>query len=1048
MSMKPVLILLFLLAFGCAVATFVENDFGSSAARALVYNSLWFEIALFVLALALVINMSRFSSWQKLPIFVFHCSIVVILFGAFITRHFGYEGTMHIREGDSSNIILSSNSYLKVSSSGLNDSFPLLLSPLTSPENSFDANLGGGAPIILKTKAFYQHAAEGVVPDPNGEAFVSLLVSGGAEGVEVELFENEYVDMGAFALGFGANMSFEKPSIIITRDGDQLTIRAYSELMRLDMDTKDQTSLRAHTIHPLDTRKLYTTLDGIKLVVRDHLNSASRKVVESKEKTGISAVVLDATFKNETKEVALLGGSGMAGKEEVVEFGDRAFTLAFGSEAIELPFSLKLDKFLIERYPGSQSPSSYESQVTLADTLGGINEPRRIYMNNILKHRGFRFYQSSYDRDEKGTILSVSNDPGVYLTYLGYILLSVGFFVAFFSPKSRFRTLAGKIEQNRRLRSRAMGLIAAAVLAFAPITGYADEVNENAVESTETATAQTRETSKENIYGIVDPLHAANFGLLLVQDNSGRIKPMDTLAIEALNKMTGKSSLKTLSATQVFLGMMSAPGGWQQVKMIRLTHPEIAPLIDLEVGAKEAAFSDFFIFHEGEDGGFEYKLAAQVNDATRIKESDRTKLQKELIKVDERVNVAYLIYQGYLLRVIPIKNDPGFTWVAPTEMLEKLSPNDVKEAALALYNYIEALKGAQGDGDWQRADDTLAALKAYQTEFGAAVIPSNARVSAERLLNHLNLFEILTALYFILGFLLLLFAFVQVLKPSIHRVREHISAGFTVLLSALFALHSFALVLRWYVSGHAPWSNGYESMIYIAWATLLAGLMFSKRSVFALSAAAILSGFALMVAHLSLMDPQITTLVPVLKSHWLTIHVSVISASYGFLGLSMLLGLIALALFALRSAKLRSLDGAIGELTRINEMSMMVGLALLSIGNIFGAVWANESWGRYWSWDPKETWTLISILVYTAILHFRFVPQLKSAYLFSLSSVLGFFVIIMTYFGVNYYLSGMHSYASGEPVPMPAWLPISIVLLLILAVFAWLKNDRKFPIER
>lgn len=1043
MSMKPVLILLFLLAFGCAAATFIENDFGSNAARALVYNNLWFEIALFILALALVVNMARFSSWQKMPIFVFHCSIVVILFGAFITRNFGYEGTMHIREGSSTNIILSSDSYLKVSSSGLNDSFRLLLSPLTAPEKSFNANLGGGAPITLKTKAFYQNATEGVVPDPNGTAFISLLVTGGAEGVEVELFEDEYVDMGAFALGFGANMSFEKPSIIITRDGEQLTIRAYSDLMRLDMDTKDQTNLRAHTFHPLDTRKLYTTLDGIKLVVRDHLNSASRKVVPTQEKTGLSAIVLDATFKNETKEIALLGGSGMVGKDETVEFGDRAFTLAFGSEAIELPFALKLNKFLIERYPGSRSPSSYESQVTLTDSLGSLNEEHRIYMNNILKHRGFRFYQSSYDRDEKGTILSVSNDPGVYLTYLGYILLSVGFFVAFFSPKSRFRTLAGKIEKNRRLRTHALSLVAAAILVISPISSYADETTPSADETTQTETAQT-----EHIYGIVDAQHAANFGLLLVQDNGGRIKPMDTLALEALNKMTGKSSLKTLSATQVFLGMMSAPQGWQQVKMIRLTHPEIAPLIGLEEGTKEASFGDFFIYHEGENGGFEYKLATQVNDATRIKESDRSKLQKELIKIDERVNVAYLIYQGYLLRIIPIKNDPSFTWVAPTDMLEKLSPNDVKEAAQTLYDYIEALKGAQLNGSWQRAEEALSALKAYQLEYGAAVIPSNARISAERLLNHLNLFEILTALYFIIGFSLLLFAFVQVLKPSASRVRDHISTGFTVLLSVLFALHTFALGLRWYVSGHAPWSNGYESMIYIAWATLLAGLIFSKRSVFALSAAAILSGFALMVAHLSLMDPQITTLVPVLKSHWLTIHVSVISASYGFLGLSMLLGLIALALFALRSAKIRSLDGAISELTRINEMSMMVGLALLSIGNIFGAVWANESWGRYWSWDPKETWTLISMLVYAAILHFRFVPELKSAYVFSLSSVLGFFSIIMTYFGVNYYLSGMHSYASGEPVPMPAWLPISVVILLVLAALAWLKSDSKYPLER
>jgi cytochrome c-type biogenesis protein CcsB len=195
------------------------------------------------------------------------------------------------------------------------------------------------------------------------------------------------------------------------------------------------------------------------------------------------------------------------------------------------------------------------------------------------------------------------------------------------------------------------------------------------------------------------------------------------------------------------------------------------------------------------------------------------------------------------------------------------------------------------------------------------------------------------------------------------------------------------------------------------------------------------------------MDPQITTIAPVLKSHWLTIHVSVISASYGFLGVSMLLGLIALILFIFRAPKKIKIDEAIAELKRINEMSMMVGLALLTIGNIFGAIWANESWGRYWSWDPKETWTLISMLIYAAFLHFRFIPALKSAFVFSFASAWGFFSILMTYFGVNYYLSGMHSYASGDPIPVPDWLYIVFASLLCLSVFASIKSDGRYPLE-
>ncbi|MDR3346989.1 MAG: cytochrome c biogenesis protein ResB, partial [Helicobacteraceae bacterium] len=654
-SMRVALFLLCVIAIGCAAATFIENDFGSAAARSAVYNHRWFETALFLLALTIICNMTRFNVWRKMPVFVFHCSILLIMLGAFITRYFGYEGTIHIRNGESSNVILSADSYIKISSSGLHASFPVLLSPISDAKYKFSANLGGGAPIEIKTKGFYQNATEAVVADQNGKAFVSLIVNFGAQPIAVELFEDEIVDLGTAVIGFGDSLVSEKPLIAINKDGDQLTIRAYSDLMRSDMDTKEQVNMRSHTIHPLDTRKLYTTLDGISLVLREHLSSASRKVVKAEQKTGISAVVIEATHKGDTKEVTALGGSGMAGRGEEIELAGRSFTIAYGSEAIELPFALKLDKFALERYPGSQSPSSYESYVTLVDD--DIVEKHRIYMNNILKYKGYRFYQFSYDRDEQGTVLSVSKDPGIWLTYLGYFLLSIGFFAAFFSPQSRFRWLSGEIEK-RRLRLGAV----AAVCVMATALPSAAEAIESAGGN------QTAEPT--GILGIVESAHANRFSQLLVQDNSGRIKPIDTLSIEVLNKLTGKSTLKTLSANQVFLGMMSAPHGWQQVKMIRIGHSEIARLIGLEADAKEAAFADFFAQESNNGGDFSYKLDALINEAVRARASDRTQLQKELIKIDERVNIAYMVYQSTLLRIIPIKNDPSFTWIAPTQIVQ------------------------------------------------------------------------------------------------------------------------------------------------------------------------------------------------------------------------------------------------------------------------------------------------------------------------------------------------------------------------------------------
>ncbi|MBA4321375.1 MAG: c-type cytochrome biogenesis protein CcsB, partial [Odoribacter sp.] len=260
------------------------------------------------------------------------------------------------------------------------------------------------------------------------------------------------------------------------------------------------------------------------------------------------------------------------------------------------------------------------------------------------------------------------------------------------------------------------------------------------------------------------------------------------------------------------------------------------------------------------------------------------------------------------------------------------------------------------------------------------------------------------------------------------------------LLLGGFLLHTFGLGLRWYISGHSPMSNGYESMIFISWVTLLAGFIFSRKSAFALSATAVLASMTLMVAHLSFMDPEITNLVPVLKSYWLTLHVSVITGSYGFLGLGAILGLITMVLLALSNSKnYERIGNTIDELTVINFKTLTLGLYFLTIGTFLGAVWANESWGRYWGWDPKETWSLITIIIYSLVIHSRMIPSLKDVYSFNIMSLFAFSSVLMTYFGVNYYLSGLHSYASGDPVPVPTFVYISVILLGALSLVAYFK---------
>ena len=262
-----------------------------------------------------------------------------------------------------------------------------------------------------------------------------------------------------------------------------------------------------------------------------------------------------------------------------------------------------------------------------------------------------------------------------------------------------------------------------------------------------------------------------------------------------------------------------------------------------------------------------------------------------------------------------------------------------------------------------------------------------------------------------------------------------------VLVFILFLFHTAGLGIRWYISDHAPWSNGYESMIFISWATCLSGLIFVKRSQMTLAMTTVLSALTLLIAGLSWMNPEITNLVPVLQSYWLIVHVAIVTASYGFLGIGALLGFTNLILNILRTEKnSKRINHTIRELAYIIEIALIIGLFMIATGSFLGGIWANESWGRYWGWDPKETWAMVTILVYSFIVHMHKIPGLKGYFQLSTAALLGFGSVLMTYFGVNYYLSGLHSYASGDSVPVPKAVYISVFIILMVILAAFMSN--------
>ncbi|NOX85100.1 MAG: c-type cytochrome biogenesis protein CcsB [Chlorobi bacterium] len=1017
-SMETMGFLTLVFAASIGVATFIENDFGPAAAKGVVYNALWFEILLFWLAANLVSNIisHRMYRKDKFTLFLFHFAFLIILLGAAITRYISYEGSMHIREGSVSNTIVTDNTFVRVwVNQGTDSAYSektVLLSTLRQTAYHAKVSLDGKK-FRFKAIKYIPKAQKNIVQlQSGGEPYIALVASSGMGRQSVNLKYNTSQQLGSQILNFGDQVA--QGAVNIKLEEGNLLFTVPDTLYIVSMSGSGNDTLLPGSWYPLEARKLYQT-KNISFVLTQFYEHGGVEYVSNPNANLHDVLVVEVSSDDEKQQVMLSGGKGFVGHPETIDMNGAHITMTYGSKKIELPFSLKLVDFQLERYPGSNSPSSYASEVILLDPSESLEKPYRIYMNHVLNYKGYRFFQSSYDGDELGTILSVNHDYwGTLLTYIGYALMTLGMFLTPFNKYSRF-VLLGKIIRRNRRQAKTVSAVILLLLAF----------NIPALGQHEFGHLQKNEVP------VVDKELARDFGKLLVQTNDGRLEPVNTLSSELLRKISRKSKFYGMNSDQVLLGMVSRPVTWQQVPMIRVGHKEIMHVLGLE--GKYASYFDFIDMKAGT-----YKLQDFVSAAYAKKPAQRNVFDKEIMKVDERMNICYMIYNGQFLKMLPNPTDPYKQWYSPASKITGLKADD----SLFLVKALPAYFSAVADNDIANARQLEEGIANYQKKYGAAIIPPEKKVKAEITYNRLMIFDRLSEYYGLIGFVMLIFAFIILFRDSkANRIIIKILSVFIVLG---FLAQTGGLILRWYISGHAPWSNGYESLIYIGWVVMLAGLIFSRKSAMTLAATTVLASIILMVAHLSWMDPEVTPLVPVLKSYWLTIHVSIITASYGFLALGMLLGFINLILMIFKSKKnFEGLENKIVELTAINERTLMIGLYMLTVGTFLGGVWANESWGRYWGWDPKETWALVSVLVYSFILHMHYIPGLKNNFSFNFASLVGFSSILMTYFGVNYYLSGLHSYASGDAVPVPTFVYYTLVVIAIIAVWAYI-NERRF----
>jgi len=1011
MSLTGALLLVFAITIG--TATFIENDFGAASAQAVVYKALWFELLLTLLVVNMigVIVVRKMYVKEKWGSLLFHVAFIVILLGAAITRFTGVEGLMHIREGQTATSFLTDETYISatvlVGEEKKEFSKKVLFVPIKKSKFSKDVSVGN-TEVTISLLKHIPNVQEIVETNTElGEPILTIVTAGESTGRENRfLKQGQVLNLGGIVIGFDAE---ERVAINITLTEAGLMMQSIIPVNTFSMDTQERGVINTDSLVTAPFRNLLTV--GNSNFVLSSFNPQGQIMLVSAPSGNtqgtIDALVFTVKQGEFTDEIVIKGGKGMAGTPQFINVGDANIMISYGSKKVDVPFGIHLNDFQLDRYPGSNSPSSYASEVTVKD--GESEFPFRIYMNNILSYKGYRLYQSSYDRDELGTVLSINKDkPGTYVSYAGYLLLAIGLLFILFNKNSRFTNLSMMIDDIHKKR-------ASLSITFIIFLFFSIDVQ-----------------AQESVF-IPTTAQADSLATLVYQTNDGRMAPIHSLASDLLRKIHQSTSYNDLSPEQVLLGMMASPFTWQSEKIIEVKNQVVQGMIGVD--GKYATYNDFF----NEQG--RYKLTDVISAAYEKKPAQRSQLDKDLMKVDERINISFMVYRGDLLKIFPVPGDPDNLWVSPSaDDISPISGLDSSFVRMSFHHYVELV--VQGNDS---SIYILNGIKKYQRKYGAEVMPSSTKANLEISFNELNIFERLFPFYLYTGFFLLIITFIKIFKPKA-KLRYMVWTGQGLVILG-FTVHTLGLALRWYVSGHEPWSNGYESMIYIAWATLLAGLLFSRKSEMTLAVTAMMGGIILLVAHLSWMDPEITNLVPVLKSYWLTIHVATIVASYGFLGLGALLAFVNLISFIMkRKSNLISLDLSVRELTYVIEMTLTFGLILLTIGNFLGGVWANESWGRYWGWDPKETWALASIIFYSFVLHMRFIPGLQSLYAFNLASLLAYASILMTYFGVNFYLSGLHSYAAGDPVPIPTFVYYTAAVITIVGVWAFFNNERFKPI--
>lgn len=643
-----------------------------------------------------------------------------------------------------------------------------------------------------------------------------------------------------------------------------------------------------------------------------------------------------------------------------------------GMKEEKLPFSLCLQKFEAKMHDGTNAVADYSSKFTVID--GDDKSEGEVSMNNIYSHRSYRLYQSSYDEDGKGSVLAINADPyGIPVTYTGYALLFISLVWMLFDPKGGYR----KLLKSPLLKKGA--LMTALILSMGNIqTLHAESATGN---------LQNAVLPKET---------AGKFGELHILYND-RICPVQTFALDFCKKIYGARSYQGLTAEQVLSGWVFYGNTWANEPFIKIKSGEMKTAMNLP---DYASLNTFF---NREMGG--YTIGQYVQEYYN---GQQDKFHQQAADIDGKIQIIMELREGVSLKVLPYtftknvkatKDHPFIkagttTWFSP---VDKLPQAVEQQHALYIKNVFSLLNGDVKAGNISRVNEFFVKMKKYQEVSSGNSLPTATQYKAERINNAFPFATILFMANLTLGFIALFYTIYRMTKK---REIKALNIALPILLGVSFLALTFGLALRWIISGNIPMSNGYESMLTVAWFVMLISILMQLRIRIVMVFGFLISGFFLLVSHINQMDPAIGQMMPVLNSPLLSIHVSIIMMSYALLSLTFICGIMGICL--------RS-HGE--ELQALSRIFLYPALTTMGFGIFIGAIWANVSWGNYWSWDSKETWALITFMIYAVVVHTLSLPVFRKPLVYHIYITLAFMSIAMTYFGVNYFLTGMHSYA-------------------------------------